>query len=159
MLKHVWISGKEGSLCGREQARAWALREVWQSEKESEHGLYSYIASKVRKTKGGKPSGPHPTCEGISKFFKRIDEDQDWHPGKFDNSNMGAPRVLKGHKLGAAVQAAQRIQRECGDVTFPVVVSAPPKALINPKTNNVIDKKAVYRMFEESCRDEGADDT
>ena len=28
-LRRSWLEGVEGRLCGREQAKAWALREVW----------------------------------------------------------------------------------------------------------------------------------
>ena len=28
-VKRLWLEGVEGRLCGREQAKAWALREVW----------------------------------------------------------------------------------------------------------------------------------
>ena len=31
-LRRFWLGGKEGALCGREQARAWALRAVWKEE-------------------------------------------------------------------------------------------------------------------------------
>ena len=31
-LRIVWLQSPEGKLCGREQAKAWALREVWRAE-------------------------------------------------------------------------------------------------------------------------------
>jgi hypothetical protein len=159
MLKDMWLGGKEGALCGREQSRAWALRDVWKSESKSEYGMFQHIASKLRKNKRGKPNGPRPTGNAVKQLFEKIDDDPEWHPGKFDHDNMGAPRVLKGGKLGAFVRSAQKIQHEHGDVTFPLMVASCPKALVNPKTDKIVDKRAVYRAFAESCRDEGAEDT
>ena len=31
-LQKLWLEGWDDRLCGREQAKAWALREVWQEE-------------------------------------------------------------------------------------------------------------------------------
>ena len=50
--RELWLGGKEGSLCEREQARVWALREQWRDEGKTEYGMLTHIASKVR------PYGP-----------------------------------------------------------------------------------------------------
>ena len=49
-LHESWVGGIEDRLCGREQAKAWALREVWREEGKSSHGLLTFVASRVRKT-------------------------------------------------------------------------------------------------------------
>ena len=45
-LRDAWFGGQEGRRCGREQARAWALREVWLEEKQDqakpEYGMYEF---------------------------------------------------------------------------------------------------------------------
>ena len=28
-MQRFWLTARKGTMCGREQARAWALREVW----------------------------------------------------------------------------------------------------------------------------------
>ena len=43
-LKYFWLTSAEGNLCGREQAKAWALREVWQQEGKSPYGMLPFIA-------------------------------------------------------------------------------------------------------------------
>ena len=120
--------------------------------------MLPYIASRVRKTKHGKPMGPHPKSPALCQLFAKIDGDPDWHPGKFDSSDMGRCRVLQGPKLNAVVRAAYRIRDEVGDVTFPLVAAACPKALLNPATGQMVDKARVYTVFREACKDEGADD-
>ena len=46
-LRSLWLEGREGSLCGREQAIAWALREMWQADERRSYGMYAWIASRV----------------------------------------------------------------------------------------------------------------
>ena len=53
----MWVQAPEGKLCGREQAKAWALREIWLAEGKSPYGMYPFIAGKVVKMKNGKPQG------------------------------------------------------------------------------------------------------
>ena len=52
-LKKHWLGGADDRLCAREQAKAWAVREVWLHEGKGEYGMYGFIAGKVKKTKDG----------------------------------------------------------------------------------------------------------
>ena len=56
-MRRLWLGAKEGAMCGREQARAWALRDVWKEEHDSEYGMYTSIANKLKKTLNGRPAG------------------------------------------------------------------------------------------------------
>ena len=38
LLRSAWLEGKDGGLPGREQAKAWALREVWRDAGKADHG-------------------------------------------------------------------------------------------------------------------------
>ena len=38
LLRSAWLEGKDGGLPGREQAKAWALREMWRDAGKAEHG-------------------------------------------------------------------------------------------------------------------------
>ena len=62
---------------GGEQARVWALREQWRDEGKPEYGMLTHIASKVRKIKNGRPTGPHPTRAAITQLLEKIDDDAD----------------------------------------------------------------------------------
>ena len=160
-LRELWLGGKEGSLCGREQARVWALREQWRDADKPEYGMMSYIASKVRTTKKGRPTGRHPDRSAIRKLLEKIDgDDEEWFPGKFNNEeSMGRKRVLTGPKLHAVCKSAKTVKGEVGDVTFPLVAARAATALTNPDTGKLVDKKAFYTAIRENCTDEGADDT
>ena len=56
-LASPWLEAPEGKLCGREQAKAWALREVWRADGKGTYGMLPFFASKVRKTNNSEPQG------------------------------------------------------------------------------------------------------
>ncbi len=91
-LRLSWLEGVEDRLCAREQAKAWALREVWLQDGKSVYGLNVFVASKVRKTKNGKPKGDHPTRGAIDQLFEKMDTDPDWFPGKHNGDPPTTPR-------------------------------------------------------------------
>jgi len=74
-LQKLWLSAPEGKLCAREQAKAWALREVRLAEGGTEYGLYPFVASRVQKNMNGKPTGGSPTVPSIADFFAKVDSD------------------------------------------------------------------------------------
>ena len=58
LLRSAWLDAKDGSLSGREQAKAWAMREIWKGDGKPKHGMQIYIAWKLKKKGGGSPSSP-----------------------------------------------------------------------------------------------------
>ena len=56
VLETAWTKSAVGYLAPWAEAKAGALREIWRSEYESDHGLLIYVAGKVVKTGGGNPS-------------------------------------------------------------------------------------------------------
>ena len=98
-LRSFWLEAPEGKLCGREQAKAWALREVWQEEGKAKYGVFSFIANKLQKTQDGDPTGDAPTVNSVKDFFEKIDADPNWYPGKHSGAKMGPKRVLRGVKV------------------------------------------------------------
>jgi hypothetical protein len=94
-LRKLWLQAPEGKLCGREQAKAWALREMWKAEGKGNYGMFALVASKVRKNKDGKPQGDPPSSESMQEFFAKIDDDKGWFPGQhIDEKKRGPKRVL-----------------------------------------------------------------
>ena len=59
------------------EARAWALREVYLEMGKPKWGLNTFVASRITKVGGGAPG-----VSAVSKFFARLDADDDWYPGK-----------------------------------------------------------------------------
>ena len=101
LLRTAWLEGsKAGSLPAREQAKAWALREVWKASGKGEFGMKTYIAGKLAKN-----TGESPSSEAVRKLFERIDADDDWFPGKANYAEVGAPGVLVGSKTGLPLRS------------------------------------------------------
>ncbi len=136
------------------RTRRGALREVWQADEKGAYGMLPFVASRLRKTKGGTPTGDSPGASAVEGLLDKTDEDPNWFPGKRDGKKSGRKRVLRGPKKSAVVSAAKRIKAEGGEPTYSAMVAACPKALINPDTEEPVDTKAVFAVFRESCYDE-----
>ena len=158
-LANLWLQGPEDRLCGREQAKAWALREVWLDQGNGEHGMYAFIAARVKKTKNGKPRGQPPTGQSVKEFLEKIDADPDWFPGKHCGEKRGPKRILTSANVANIVSAAKRLKTAGDEPTYAAVVAACPKATLNPKTGLPVDKSTLYAVFRESCYDDKPDDT
>ena len=61
LLREAWLGGRTGSLSALSEAKAWALREVWRESGKPDHGMLSFIASKVKKVGVGGRSGGSPS--------------------------------------------------------------------------------------------------
>ena len=46
LLRDAWTQGRAGYLPAWEEAKAWALREMWRSDHDSDYGLMVYLAQK-----------------------------------------------------------------------------------------------------------------
>ena len=152
-LRQAWVGGVEGRLCGREQAKAWALREVWRDEGKNDFGLLSFVARRVRKTKNGRPVGDHPSVASVKELFEKIDGDPEWPPGRHNEAKRGPKRVLRGAKRAAIASAAKWLKSQGEEPTYAAVVAACPRATQNPGTGDPVDKRLVYSVFREACYD------
>ena len=149
LLRSAWLVGKAGCLPGREQAKAWALREVWREADKADYGMHSSIAAKLTKTGGGAPSN-----EAVRKFFEKVDDDADWFPGKGNYENMGRPTVMTGQQRAAIARCAMIMKKAGLEPTYPRIIAACPNAGINSETNRPWSKKTVYTILQEDCYDD-----
>ena len=157
-LAALWLNAPEDRLCGREQAKAWALREVWRADGKGKHGMLTFIASKLQKTKDSLPQGDPPGVSALSEFFEKIDDDPNWFPGKHSEATRGPKRILRGVKVTALKNAVKRLRADDDEATYSEMVARCPEATRNPDTGEPVDKKLIYRFFREECHDEGASD-
>ena len=86
-LRKLWLEAPPGKLAAREQAKAWALREMWVESGKSEHGMKAYIAGKL--TRQG--SGP-PTSEAVRQLLEKMDGDPEWFLGSPHESILAPSR-------------------------------------------------------------------
>ena len=148
-LKDLWLAGNEGHLSAREQLKAWALREAWREVNDGKYGMNSWIAERVAKVGGGAP-----TNQSVKELLAKIDEDEDWFPGKQYGAKRGRKRVLTGAKALAIVNCAMAKRKKGGDPTYGHICGNCPDAVKNPETGKPVDKRAVYTVFKERCYDD-----
>ena len=86
-LRDVWLQAQHGRLCAWEQAKALALREA--SRELHGRTQLEWIAARVEKTGGG-----HPNAGALHKFFKMVDADKEWFPGKQKGARRGAKLLM-----------------------------------------------------------------
>ena len=150
-LRDLWRAGKQGCLSPLEQSRAWALREVYREMETPEKKLYTKVAEKLTKTGGGQP-----TSRAVLQLFEKIDNDDDWYPGKVEEGRGRKP-ALSGLARNAIKRSAEATKRNGGEPTFKRILGSCLAAVQNPATEKPVDKKRVYDIFRDSCYDEGAD--
>ena len=73
LLRSAWLDAKAGALSGREQAKAWALREIWKDDGKADFGMQTYIAGKLKKK-----DGRAPTSAAVRQLLIKMDADDDW---------------------------------------------------------------------------------
>lgn len=152
LLKKAWLSGRDGHLSALSEARAWALREVWRDDKKPEYGMLTYIAGKLKKVNGGRP-----TPQALGQMFAKIDSDPLWYPGKSIQETFGPPSAITPTNQAIVAKSAMAMAERGEEPTYAALVSKNPKALENPETNEPISKNRVYNILETRCYDDPDD--
>jgi len=152
LLKEAWLGGRDGYLSPLSEARAWALREVWRDGNESEWGMLSYIAGKLKKKGGGNPG-----VAAVSKFFAKLDADPQWFPGKSAQTTFGPASAISPTNQAIVARSAMAMAESGKEPTYPALIANNPVALENPSTKEPVGKKRVYAILKERCYDDPDD--
>ena len=161
LLRKTWLGGRQGNLSPMMQAKAWALREVWQDQEESSYGMLEHIAGKLAKV-GPEGSQPEqPTKQAMDKLFQKMDADPDWYPGKSTQEKHGPSPVVNATNQAIVARSAMAMKSRGEEPTYGVLVAANPNALANAGTMVPVDKKIVYKILRKRCHDnvDDPDDT
>ena len=148
------LGGTEGNMSALSQARAWALREVWREDGKPDYGMLTFIAGKVQKVGGGSPGK-----QAMSKFFKKLDDDPQWFPGKSTQETFGPSSVITPRNQATAARQFMALKKRGREPTYPNAVAVAADALRNPDTGEPVDKRRVYKIFETRCYDDPEDKT
>ena len=90
----------------------------------------------------------------LHKFFKLVDEDPSWSPGKQREGKPGRPVLLTPSKRRCIARSAMSAKRIRGDEPcVSAVVHACPRATMNPETRRPFCDKTIRKMFAEGCCD------
>ena len=148
-LEAMWLSAPHGRLCPRQQARALALQEA-SRELHAGRDQLEWVAVRVKKVGGG--------CRGkdaLHKFFKLVDADPIWFPGKQrEGMKRGRPPLLKPAQRRCIATSAMAAKHGRNDEPcVAAVVHACPRATLNPATNLPFCEKTIRKVFATECFD------
>ena len=115
--------------------------------------LHARIAPKVQKIGGGSP-----TRNAIRQLLEQVDADPAWYPGKaavlaHAGKRSGPEPALSGAKKRCIANSAMAAKEEGLEPTYALAVARCPKAVVNPATNEPVDKKIVYSISKTMCYD------
>ena len=147
-LRDLWLTAPQGRLSPWEQAKALGLREASRVLHNGRANM-PWIAERVAKVGGG-----HPNKSSLHEFFKLVDADEDWFPGKHNGAKRGPKPLLTPAKrrcIAQSAMAAKRGRRE--EPSVPAVVHACPSATMNPSTGQPFCAATIRKVFVEDCFD------
>ena len=149
ILREAWIGGPDDRLCGREQAKAWAFRELWADSGKGSFGMLTYLAPKLEKNTGGSL-----TAQAVGQLFAKMDADSDWFPGKANYTSVGAPGLLSGPKRTALARCAMALKAKGVEPTYGRIIAACPREAAIPRTKQPFSKATVYSVLKDDCYDD-----
>ena len=101
-----------------------------------------------------KVGGGHPGRSALSQFFKLVDSDKDWYPGKHTGAKRGPKPLLTPLKRRCIASAAMVSKKQRGkEPCVAAVVHACPRATLNPSTAMPFCDKTIRKVFTEDCYD------
>ena len=95
-----------------------------------------------------------PSREALLRFFNKIDDDDEWFPGKANYDNVGAPSAMTGQQRASLARCAMTMKQNGTEPTYGKVVAACPKAALNPTTKRPFSKFSIYAVMSEDCYDD-----
>ena len=113
---------------------------------EKKYGQASWIAERVYVQ--GHPK-KHPSREAISQLLNRMEEDEDWFPGKVCGS--GRPTQIPEANKASMARSAMAMKERGIEPTYALVIAQCPNATMNPMTGEPVCKGVSYNIFESRC--------
>ena len=143
-LRSLWLSAPHGRLSPWQQARALALREA-SRELHAGRTQLEWIAARVEKVGGGCPGQ-----DALHKFFKLVDADPDWFPGKQRLGKRGRPPLLTPAKRRCIATSAMAAKHGRDDEPcVAAVIHSCPRATLNPVFSRFLE--AFANSGNETC--------
>ena len=114
------------------------MREAWNEFKDTNYGMLIFIATRVTVE-----NGRNPLPSAIQEFFKKVDADPDWYPGKKVGARPGPASVVSVQNQKVVARSAMAMKERGEEPTYAALVATNPNALLNPHTGNPVNKKRV----------------
>ena len=154
-LRELWHTSAPGRLSPWQQAFAVGLREA-SKEIYGGHVNVTWIASKLRTTDGSgqKYSKNAPQHGSISEFFKKVEADPDWYPGKHQQTKKrGRKPILTKAKRARIASSAMSQKTEGHEPSVDVTITRCPSSTLNPETEKPFCDKTIRKVWLEECYD------
>ena len=154
-LRDLWHTAAPGRLSPWQQALALGLREA-SKEVYGGHVNVTWIASELLTTdsSGKRYSADAPQHGSLSEFFKKVDADADWYPGKQKTDKKRGPQpILTRAKRARIASSAMSQKGEGHEPSVDVTVARCPAATFNPETKKPFSDKTIRKVFLEECYD------
>ena len=148
-LSLLWKHAPEGRLSPLEQMKAFAMREVMRKTRDGEVNLAT-IANFV--TTEGKPR-QHPSREAIRRLFLRLDDDDDWFPGKSYQESFGPKPLMTPAKRKQIASTAMDIKKAGDEPSTQAVIAKCPVSTYNPVTRLPFSDASILDVFKTECYD------
>ncbi len=152
-LRNLWKAGQKDRLSPWMQAMALAFREAskeiekYKNPKNKQPNL-AWVATKVARM-----DGQNPSPQGLGEFFKKVDADQDWFPGKHTGAKRGPAPIFTPVKRRAVAECAMEIKQRGDEPTAEEVVQRCKVSTTNPDTGKPFDFKLIRQVFATDCYD------
>ena len=153
-LRKLWHTSAPERLTPWQQAFALGLREA-SKEMYNGHVCVTWIASKLRKTdsSGEAYSELSPEPCSVSLFFKKVDEVDDWFPGKHNGGKRGPKPILTKAKRARIASCSMAQKAEGDEPCIEVTIQRCPKATMNTKTKRPFCDKTIRKVWLQDCFD------
>ena len=147
-LRDLWESGQSDRLSPWMCAMALAYREASKEISKKGKPNIAWVATKVTRV-----DGENPTPTSLHDFFKKVDADPDWFPGKHAGTKRGPKPLFTPAKRRAVAQCAMRIKERGDEPTPEEVVQRCPVSTLNTETGKTFDLKLIRKVFSTECYD------
>ena len=93
------------------------MREVWKDEHgEKTYGMLTHIASKLYTITTPTKKKDHPSSSALAQLFDKMDNDQEWFPGKNDQARHGPAPAINGTNQAIIARSAMTMKENGKEV-------------------------------------------
>ena len=109
---------------------------------------FEWIASKLKVGGGGSPSR-----QAVRMLLSKVDDDEEWYPGKSYQTQHGPAPLLTKKKRRAIATSMMAAKKKGYEPSTALAVHFCPTATLNPVTNAPFTAKYLRQVFTEDCFD------
>ena len=100
-----------------------------------------------------KVGGGKPTKQSLWEFFKKVDADKDWFPGKHSGTKRGPPPQCTKAKRACIAKALMAAKKRGEPPCAEVAARQCPKAILNDATGDPFSDWTIRKVMMEDCFD------